>query len=160
MDRRKQLDAPLCRTAWPVRFAALFALIAAELHGLHVLAGAVQDDPANRTFFAVLRARGSRTGDVRASSELEDLRARIRALDEALIRLLARRFEHVRALGHRKVQENLPIEDEARESAMRAIYARIAEREGVAPALVQRIFAAILAESKSVQRAARGSNPI
>jgi chorismate mutase len=90
-------------------------------------------------------------------SELERLRARIRELDEAIIRLLAQRFERVRALGACKAEENLPIEDEIREAELRALYARIAEREGVDPALVQRIFAAILAESKSVQRAARRS---
>ena len=88
-------------------------------------------------------------------NELEQIRVRIQELDEALIRLLAQRFERVRALGHLKASENLPIEDETREAELRAHYARIAEREGVDPALVQRIFAAILVESKAVQRAAR-----
>lgn len=88
-------------------------------------------------------------------SELGQIRARIQELDEALIRLLAQRFERVRALGQVKAAENLPIEDEAREAELRAHYARIAEREGVDPALVQRIFATILQESKGVQRAAR-----
>jgi chorismate mutase len=88
-------------------------------------------------------------------SELEGIRTRIQELDEALIRLLAQRFERVRALGQVKAALNLPVEDERRETELRAHHARIAEREGVDPALVQRIFAAILEESKGVQRAAR-----
>jgi chorismate mutase len=90
-------------------------------------------------------------------SELERIRTRIQELDEALIRLLAQRFERVRALGQVKAAEGLPVEDEAREAELRAHHARIAEREGVDPALVQRVFAAILQESKGVQHAARSS---
>ncbi len=87
-------------------------------------------------------------------NELERIRARIQELDEALIRLLAQRFERVRALGALKAAENLPIEDETREAALRAHHARVAEREGIDPALVRRVFEALLAESKVVQRAA------
>lgn len=89
------------------------------------------------------------------SREIERLRARIQELDEAIIRLLAQRFERVRLLALRKALEKLPVADPEREAELEHFYGRIAAREGIDERLVKRIFAAIHVESRAVQRAAR-----
>jgi chorismate mutase len=89
------------------------------------------------------------------SAEIERLRARIQALDEGAIRLLAERFRMVEELGRLKDCAALPIEDGRREAALREHYLAVAAREGIDPTIVQRIFDAVWRESKRAQ--ARGS---
>jgi len=84
---------------------------------------------------------------------IEFLRARIAELDSAVIRLLGERFAHVRLLGRWKALADAPIEDPAREAELRALYLQAAQREGLDPLLVLRIFEAVHEHSRAVQGA-------
>ena len=87
---------------------------------------------------------------------LQDLRARIGAVDAELIRLLAERFGLVDELAAIKRAEGVPVEDPAREQALCRQYEAICGREGFDAETAKRIFHAIFAESKARQRRARG----
>jgi chorismate mutase len=86
------------------------------------------------------------------TEDLEVLRARIEELDGAIVRILGERFANVRLLGRRKAIEGVPVEDPEREDELRALYLRAAEREGLAPELVLRVFEVIHDHSKAEQR--------
>jgi chorismate mutase len=92
------------------------------------------------------------------TDDIEALRGRIAELDSAVIRLLGERFAHVRLLGRWKALAQDPIEDPARESELRALYLQAAQREGLDPALVLRVFAVVHEHSKAEQRA-QGRRP-
>jgi len=90
--------------------------------------------------------------------DLELLRARIEELDTAVIRLLGERFAHVRLLGRAKALAGLAVENPEREAELRAFHLRAAEREGLDPTLVGRVFEVVLEHSKAEQRA-QGRRP-
>jgi chorismate mutase len=87
------------------------------------------------------------------TDEIEALRGRIEELDSAVIRLLGERFAHVRLLARYKDRAGLPIEDAEREDELCALHRAGALREGLSPALVQAIFAAVLEHSRAEQHA-------
>jgi len=87
--------------------------------------------------------------------ELDALRAEIGAVDQALIRLLAQRFELVDRLADVKSRAGVPIEDPARETSLCRLYESICAREGFDAESAKRIFHAIFAESKARQERAR-----
>jgi chorismate mutase len=86
------------------------------------------------------------------------LRARIEELDTAMIRLLGERFAHVRLLGRAKALAGLALENPSREAELRAFHLQAAQREGLDPTLVLRIFEVVLEHSKAEQRA-QGKRP-
>jgi chorismate mutase len=88
-----------------------------------------------------------------AAARIEALRRSIEEIDARIVRLLAERFAHVRALGAAKHQGGLPVESAAREAELRALHRAAAERAGIDPALVARLFALVLERSKAEQRA-------
>jgi chorismate mutase len=91
------------------------------------------------------------------AAELVNLRAGIGAVDEALIRLLAKRFQLVDRLSTVKRSLGAPIEDTRREKALCALYESICQREGFDAEMAKRIFNRIFAESKAHQRRAAAS---
>src|SRR5262249_10132204 len=104
------------------------------------------------------RARARYSEDAMAEHDdsgdgIEFLRARIAELDSAVIRLLGERFAHVRLLGRWKALAEVPVEDPAREAELRALYHQAAQREGLDPLLVLRIFEAVHEQSRAVQAA-------
>jgi chorismate mutase len=90
--------------------------------------------------------------------DLDLLRARIEELDAEIVHLLGERFVHVRLLGRWKAMADVPVENPAREAELRALHRQAAERAGLDPALVQRIFEAVLEHSKAEQHA-QGRRP-
>jgi prephenate dehydratase len=125
---------------------------AAEVHGLHVLQADVQDEPENRTSFVVLESAGAR-----GASAIEDLRARIQALDAAALETLARRFRLVEELGEAKSRVGMPIDDPTRERELEAHYRELAGKLGLDAGFVLRLFATVFGESKRLQaRVERG----
>ena len=89
-----------------------------------------------------------------AGQELASLRAGIGAVDEALIRLLAKRFELVDQLAQIKRAQGIEVEDPAREQALCTLYESICRREGFDAEAAKRIFHVIFRESKERQRRA------
>jgi chorismate mutase len=87
------------------------------------------------------------------ADDIEILRARIEELDSAILRLLGERFAHVRLLGRAKVVEGLAVENPEREAELRAFHLQVAQREGLDPTLVLRLFEAVLEYSKAEQHA-------
>ncbi len=140
------------------RTGVLCSARAGERYGLALLAADVHDEPDNRTFFAVLRPAPG-TVPLRGDSmtpEIEDIevmRARIGQIDTAILRLLGERFSHVRLLGRFKARADVPVESPEREAELRAMYLRTAQREGLDPTLVLRVFEAVLERSRLEQRA-------
>lgn len=92
-------------------------------------------------------------------ARLAELRTGIGAVDEALIRLLSKRFELVDRLAEIKRAEGVPIEDPERERALCRQYEALCARETLDAETAKRIFHAIFAESKARQREARGEAP-
>jgi prephenate dehydratase len=136
----------------------LCSLRAGERYGLALHAADVHDEPDNRTFFAVLRpAPGTvqHRGDTMAPEieDIEVMRTRIEQIDTAILRLLGERFSHVRLLGRFKARADVPVESPEREARLRTMYLQTAQREGLDPTLVLRVFEAVIERSRQEQRA-------
>ena len=67
--------------------AAVAAAVAAELHGLEILARDIQDDPENRTRFYVIKQKNL------SMTKLAQLRSLIASLDETLVQALCQRAQ-------------------------------------------------------------------
>lgn len=89
-----------------------------------------------------------------ADRVLLEKRARIDALDRALLEIVARRRALVGELFEAKRRHNLPLIDPAREGALLTERRASAERLGVPPDLAERIFQAILDASHTQAKAA------
>jgi len=83
--------------------------------------------------------------DRAAVEDIEFLRSRIEELDSGILRLLGERFAHVRLLG----RWNARAEPE-RDAELRALYLHAAQREGLDPLLVLRVFDAVQEHSRAV----------
>ncbi len=70
---------------------------------------------------------------------MAEVRAGVDALDETLVKLLARRFRYMDAAARIK-PERAQVRDEARKAAVIAHARAIAEREGVPDALVAELY--------------------
>ncbi|MEW6744842.1 MAG: chorismate mutase [Planctomycetota bacterium] len=90
-----------------------------------------------------------------ATVRLAAYRRELDELDAALVQILARRFRVIARIGHLKARAGLPIRDPDREKEMLLSLARQGVEEGIAPALVRRVFTAILLHSRRRQRAIR-----
>ena len=77
-------------------------------------------------------------------AELDLLRSRIDELDEALIDLLARRFEVSRRIGEIKRASALAARDEDREAQQRARMRALAARAGLSPELAEAVLQLIV----------------
>ena len=77
---------------------------------------------------------------------LAGFRARIDALDEQRIRLLAERFEITKAVGAHKAEAGLPPADPGREAEQVARLRAIAEDAGMDPAFSEQVFRLIVDE--------------
>ena len=77
---------------------------------------------------------------------LAGFRARIDALDDQLIRLLAERFEITKAVGTHKAEAGLPPADPGREAEQVARLRAIAEDAGMDPAFSEQVFRLIVDE--------------
>lgn len=79
-------------------------------------------------------------------AELTALRARIDELDAQVIAHLAARFAATQRVGELKAAHQWPSVDAQREHQQAARYAELARAHGLDPALVQRIFRAVIDE--------------
>ena len=77
---------------------------------------------------------------------LAGYRARIDALDNQLMRLLAGRFEITKAVGAHKAEVGLPPADPGREAEQVARLRAIAEEVGMDPAFSEQVFRLIVDE--------------
>ncbi|MEM7285944.1 MAG: chorismate mutase [Actinomycetota bacterium] len=77
---------------------------------------------------------------------LAGYRARIDALDDQLIRLLAERFEITKAVGAHKAEVGLPPADPGREAEQVARLRAIAEEVGMDPAFSEQVFRLVVDE--------------
>ncbi len=82
------------------------------------------------------------------SDSLQDIRARIDALDAGILRLLAERMRTVAML---KPLKKGMVEDPERETAVRAAWADEAAKLGLSPEFATALLAIIFAESKRLQ---------
>ncbi len=81
---------------------------------------------------------------------LDARRARIDALDHAILRLLSERADIVRALARWKTEQGLPMRDPARESAMIAARRAWAESLGLPADLAESVARAVLMTGRGV----------
>jgi chorismate mutase-like protein len=93
------------------------------------------------------------TDESSANPYLLEKRARIDAIDRALLELVARRRALVAELFIAKRRLNLPLIDPERERALLADRRASADRLGVPPDLAERIFQAILDASHAAAAA-------
>jgi chorismate mutase len=82
------------------------------------------------------------------SNSIDDIRARIDALDAGILRLLA---ERMRSVAQLKPFKQGMVEDPAREAAVRAVWADEAAKLGLSPEFATALLAIIFAESKRLQ---------
>ncbi len=83
--------------------------------------------------------------------DLEALRARIREVDEALIRLVGERRELVLEVGRIKDEAGLPVMDPTQEAKVVRRAAEIARAEGVDDELVRDVIWRIIASARDTQ---------
>lgn len=82
---------------------------------------------------------------------MKPIRDKIDAIDKKLINLLAKRTEFVVELGEIKKQKNLPIGDKNREMEILAGVQKLAEKHGLNPQFIKKLYAEIINESKRIQ---------
>ena len=85
------------------------------------------------------------------SSELEELRASIRGIDEQMVRLIARRTATAGAIGRIKKRIGLPLRDWEVEKDALAFAERAAKEIGISPTLVRSVVQLLIAEARSEQ---------
>lgn len=91
------------------------------------------------------------SGGHSTSAELARLREDIEALDQELVRLLARRVRLARAVGAAKRAADLPTLDPAREAAVVRRAAELARESGLCEDDVRRIFWHLIGISRRAQ---------
>lgn len=89
-------------------------------------------------------------------SGLEGPREAIDAIDAELVRLLARRAEHVAEVARYKEQHGLAVTDPGREQRMLARVTELAKAEGLDPGIARAVLRTVIAEFTGVQHVALG----
>lgn len=84
-------------------------------------------------------------------NELEELRERIRKLDEDILRLVAARMDAAKAIGQQKRLEGIPLRDWNVERLVLDRAARQADAFGLAPQLARSIMQTLIAASRAEQ---------
>jgi chorismate mutase len=79
-----------------------------------------------------------------AVSPLQSQRQEIDAIDEQIVKLLARRFTVTRDVGRLKAQHQLNAVDAERERQQALRYEALADQHGLDPALVTQVFRSII----------------
>ena len=87
--------------------------------------------------------------------KIHALRARIDAVDQEILVLLARRSALGNAIGSGKRELGLPILQPEREASLLAARERQARALGLDPGWVRQLFEAVLTASRSSQQATR-----
>jgi len=87
------------------------------------------------------------------------LRADIDLVDREIVRLLARRIERAVEIAHIKVQEGMPLRSPDREVDLLADVRDEAERLGLDPKVVHRLFEEIVEYTRAEQRRAVNAEP-
>lgn len=83
---------------------------------------------------------------------MKDLRNQIDKIDKEIIRLLAERFNVITEIGKKKKERNLLIQNKSRETELIEQLKKEAKTQGISPALVDKLYAEILAESRRLQK--------
>ena len=84
-------------------------------------------------------------------NQLEQLRKRIRKIDEDILRLIAARLETATAIGQQKKSEGIPLRDWDVERQVLDRAARQAEAFGVAPTVARHVMQTLIAASRDEQ---------
>lgn len=84
--------------------------------------------------------------------KLQTYRKEINELDQQLIKLLAKRFELVKAIGELKRKHNLPIQDENREKKIVLDLEKIAKKNKINTTVIQKIWHAIFQEAYTIEK--------
>ena len=90
-------------------------------------------------------------GNVHGMS-LDQVRAQISMVDAAIIRLIAKRQELANQVAEIKQREGISIHDEKRVAVVLETVSREAEKSGIDPAAVKKIFEILIAMSEERQR--------
>jgi isochorismate pyruvate lyase len=89
-------------------------------------------------------------------SGLDGPRREIDKIDAELVRLLARRAEHVAAVARFKEQHDLAVTDTGREQRMLARITDLAKAEGLDPGIARAVLRTVIAEFTGVQHVELG----
>lgn len=90
-------------------------------------------------------------GNVHGMS-LDQVRAEISMVDTAIIRLIAKRQDLANQVAEIKQREGISIHDEKRVAVVLETVSREAEKSGIDPAAVKKIFETLIAMSEERQR--------
>jgi chorismate mutase len=80
------------------------------------------------------------------SIDLQDMRASLDNIDNALVYLLAERFRVTQKVGEYKKENNLPPVDEAREAAQFERIGKLAEQSGLSPEFAKKFLRLVIDE--------------
>ena len=89
------------------------------------------------------------------SERLADLRSQIEELDQAVVRLVARRRGLARDIGAAKRAAGLPAVDPDRERAVLARVTAVARAEGMPDQEIRRLYELLIEMSRTAQNAER-----
>jgi chorismate mutase / prephenate dehydratase len=84
--------------------------------------------------------------------KLEELRKKVNAIDDAIIKKLAQRQKLVLQIGKFKAINNLPIRDLRQEEKLFKNYEVLCEKYGLSAIFIKRLFNIIFAHSRKLQR--------
>ncbi len=81
----------------------------------------------------------------------KEARQEIDKIDKEIIRLLKKRFSHLNTIADFKIKKNLPIKDLKREEEVLKNRIGYGDGLGINGKLIQRIFSAVMTESRNIQ---------
>ena len=85
-------------------------------------------------------------------SQIDEMRKKIDAIDEQIIKDLLERIEICRVIGELKKQQGKPIQDRSRETHIFSKVRAQAEKLGLDPAQIERIYREIVNMCSNVQQ--------
>ena len=83
---------------------------------------------------------------------MEHLRKKIDTIDTRIVNLIAKRQAHVFRIGKYKKQHKLSVLQPKREKSIIESKMTLAKKLGLKPALIEKIFKLILANSREIQK--------
>lgn len=82
---------------------------------------------------------------------MKDLRQQIDKIDHKIIELLGKRMDLVREIAELKKQNQLPVQDEEREQALRDNLKTLGAKHGLDPEFINHLYSHVFIESRRIQ---------
>lgn len=132
--------------------------LAAQGVGSDGLMVEVHPDPMSSRTYVSHQIPFDMFSDLMDALGVNRVRVNIDLIDRDLVRLLARRHLMVMRVGRIKAQRGMPVHIPEREKELLALVREEAERHGLDPAEIEKVFDLILEQSREMQRRERAES--